>query len=361
MNPITIVMVVFSMLAALDRIFGGKLGMGKEFERGIMMMGNVCLSMIGMIVISPFIADILDPVFSFVWDKLKIDPSVIPAILFANDMGGAPIAKELAADAVWGGYHGLIVASMMGVTICFTVPVALKTIDPKYHKEVLNGILCGIATIPVGCIVSGLMLRCSLGALLLNLIPVLLVSLITCLGLIFVPDLCRTVFGIIGKIVIIVITVGLAAGIFTHVTGVTLIPYMAPVTEGFETVCEIAIILAGVFPLIAVLSKLFSCLFARLGDRIHINEASVLGLISSLANSIPTFDLVDQMNSRGIVMNLAFAVSASFVFGDHLAFTMAFDRTYLPVMIVGKLTSGVCAVVVAYVLSRSMEAKEKKD
>lgn len=351
---------IFALLGALDRITGNHLKIGNEFEKGILSTGALALSMVGMITIAPTISTLLIPVLSPVAEFIGIDPSFIGGFV-ANDMGGAPIAKELAADAVWGGYHGLIVASMMGVTICFTVPVALKTIDPKYHKEVLNGILCGIATIPVGCIVSGLMLRCSLGALLLNLIPVLLVSLITCLGLIFVPDLCRTVFGIIGKIVIIVITVGLAAGIFTHVTGVTLIPYMAPVTEGFETVCEIAIILAGVFPLIAVLSKLFSCLFARLGDRIHINEASVLGLISSLANSIPTFDLVDQMNSRGIVMNLAFAVSASFVFGDHLAFTTAFDRTYLPVMIVGKLTSGVCAVVVAYVLSRSMEAKEKKD
>ena len=54
---------------------------------------------------------------------------------------------------------------------------------------------------------------------------------------------------------------------------------------------------------------------------------------------------------------MAFAVSASFVFGDHLAFTMAFDEGFVPAMIVGKLISGVAAFAAAVFVYRMTEKK----
>ena len=64
------------------------------------------------------------------------------------------------------------------------------------------------------------------------------------------------------------------------------------------------------------------------------------------------------MDSRGIVINMAFAVSASFVFGDHLAFTMAYNNAYLPGMIAGKLIGGLCAILAAVILNRCMHPDE---
>ena len=55
-----------------------------------------------------------------------------------------------------------------------------------------------------------------------------------------------------------------------------------------------------------------------------------------------------KMDEKGVVFNSAFAVSAGFVFGGHLAFTTAFDADYVPAMIVGKLVAGVLAVFVAH-------------
>lgn len=346
MAVLEMIFAVFAIIGALDRITGNHLKLGEEFEKGILSAGSLSLAMVGMICIAPTLAKMLTPVFEPLCNFTHIDMSFIGSFV-ANDMGGASIASELATDSILGGYNGLVVASMMGCTICFTVPVALKTIDNIYHKEVLSGILCGIATMPIGCIVSGLILGISFGTLMLNLIPVILMAVITCIGLVFKPDLCRKIFGIIGKIVIIIITVGLAAGIFEYITDITLIPYMTPVEDGFSTVAGIAIILAGVFPLIAFISKICKKPFMKIGGKIGIDENSVLGLVSSLANSIPTFDLAGKMNEKGRMMNMAFTVSASFVFGDHLAFTMAFDETYLPAMIVGKLVGGITAVVAA--------------
>ena len=50
---------------------------------------------------------------------------------------------------------------------------------------------------------------------------------------------------------------------------------------------------------------------------------------------------------------MAFVVSAAFVFGDHLAFTLSFSEAYVPAMVVGKLISGVAAVVVAGIMCKT--------
>ena len=39
-------MTVFLVLAAVDRIFGSRLGLGKEFEAGILSFGSLALSML---------------------------------------------------------------------------------------------------------------------------------------------------------------------------------------------------------------------------------------------------------------------------------------------------------------------------
>jgi ethanolamine transporter len=87
------------------------------------------------------------------------------------------------------------------------------------------------------------------------------------------------------------------------------------------------------------------------------NDKAAAGLIASLANSIAMFGMVKDMDKRGKVINIAFAVSAAFVFGDHLGFTAGYDPEMLLPVIVGKLAGGISAVVVASFMSR--EKKEK--
>ncbi len=348
---------IFALLGALDRITGNHLKIGEEFEKGILSVGTLAIAMVGMITIAPTLANLLTPACSWLSQQVGIDPSFLGGFV-ANDMGGASIAMGL-SQTDWSRFHGLVVAAMMGVTICFTVPVALKMVKKEYHKDMLTGILCGVATIPLGCVTSGLFMGFSIGELLLNLLPVIFISLLTCLGLIFCPDVTRKVFQLIGTVVLIIITVGLAAGIFTYLTGYVLIPDMAPVTDGFMTVAGIAMILAGVFPFISVLSRLLQKPFGWIGRKMGMNEDAVVGILSSLANSIPTFTLIEKMNSRGIIINMAFVTSASFVLGDHLAFTMAFDGSMIPAMVIGKLTGGILAVLVAVILCNRAEKNRR--
>jgi len=98
MNFVAVFMSVFSVLGALDRIIGNRFGLGKEFERGFMLLGNMALSMVGMIIISPAIVKVLSPFFEFAEVVLHIEPSIIPSSLFANDMGGAPLSVQTAVN-----------------------------------------------------------------------------------------------------------------------------------------------------------------------------------------------------------------------------------------------------------------------
>ena len=58
------------------------------------------------------------------------------------------------------------------------------------------------------------------------------------------------------------------------------------------------------------------------------------------------------MDKKGVLLNSAFAISAAFAFSDHLAFTMAFDKTYALPVVLAKLIGGITAVLIACLLYR---------
>ena len=159
-------------------------------------------------------------------------------------------------------------------------------------------------------------------------------------------------FTLFGKGVVAVITVGLAAAIVEALTGFAIIPGMASIETGFATVGEIAIVLAGAFPLVYAVTRVLNKPLMQFGKRLGVNETAAAGLVASLANSIATFGLMKDMDTRGKVVNMAFAVSAAFVFGDHLGFAAGFAPEMLLPLIVGKLSAGICAVIVALLLTK---------
>ncbi len=352
---LSIIMAVFACIAALDKITGNHLKLGTEFDKGIETMGPLSLSMLGMMTISPALADVLLPLIKPVAEFCGFDPSLIAGVIFANDMGGAALADSIALTPLLGAFHGLFVASTMGATVSFTIPVALSSIDKKHHNDVLLGLLCGIITIPVGCLASGIFMGLSFKALILNTVPILLFSAIIAICLLKFPKGCIKVFSVIGKLIVMLVTAGLALGIFQYLTGKVIIKNTAPIMESAVTVVHICLVLAGTFPLISIISRLLKKPLSALGKKTELDETSVLGLISTLANSIATINTVDKMNRKGVILNMAFAVSAAFVFGDHLAFTLSYNPSQILPVIVGKLVAGFSALFVASFVSSKVK------
>ncbi len=348
-------MAAFAVLGALDRILGNRIGIGKEFEDGILAMGSLAMAMLGIITLAPVLAALLRPVVVPVYTFLGADPAMFAGTILACDMGGASLAKELTADPQAALLGGILNGSMLGATIVFTIPVAMGILDEKDRPYLAKGVLAGLVTIPVGILVGGLVAGFPFGKILGNLVPVILIAALIALGLWRAEKAMIKGFGWFGKGVVALITAGLAAAIVEALTGIAIIPGMAPIEEGFQTVGAIAIVLAGAFPLVWVLTRLLKKPLMKVGTWLGINDTAAGGLVATLANSIATFGMVKNMDNRGKVVNVAFAVSAAFVFGDHLGFTAGFAPEMLPAMIAGKLAGGVSAVAVALLMTRKMD------
>ena len=346
------IMAVFALLGAIDRIFGNRLGLGQQFEEGILAMGSLAMAMLGIIALSPVLANLLRPVVVPVYTFLGANPAMFAGTILACDMGGAPLARQLTTDTEAAMLGGILAGSMLGATIVFTIPVAIGILRPEDRPFMAKGILAGIVTIPVGIFVGGLVAGFPFLKVVRNLIPVILISALIALGLWKAEKAMVKGFSLFGKGIIALITAGLAAAIVQELTGFTIIPGLAPLEEGFLTVGEIAIVLAGAFPLVFAITKLLRKPLMKAGALLGINDTAAGGLVATLANSIATFGLLKEMDHRGKVVNVAFAVSAAFVFGDHLGFTAGYAPEMLPAMILGKLAGGISAILVALLLTK---------
>jgi len=348
------IMAAFAALGAIDRILGNHLGLGTHFEEGILAMGSLAMAMLGIIAIAPVLSSLLKPVVVPVFELLGADPAMFAGTILACDMGGGALALEMTADPNAAGLGGVITGSMLGATIVFTIPLALGLLAHEDRTALAKGILCGIVTIPVGILVGGLVAGYPIGMVLRNLIPIVLIAALIVFGLWASEKRMIQGFTVFGKIVTILITAALAIAIVQELTGFTFLSGMAPLSQGFETVGDIAIILAGAFPLVALITRLLQKPLLKLGKLLHINDTAAAGLIATMANSIATFGMIKDMDRRGKVINIAFAVSAAFVFGDHLGFTAGFAPQLLPAVILGKLAGGISAVAVALLLTRKI-------
>ncbi len=349
---IIIIMAVFLVIGGIDRIFGNRLKLGAAFENGIKMTGEMMLAMVGVIVLAPVLATLLRPVIVPVYNFLGADAAMFAGTLLAPDMGGAPLAYEIAESSDAAKLGGIIVASMLGGTVAFTIPVVMGMFQGEDRSLSAKGILYGVVTIPIGIIAGGLTAGFNVIMVLKNTIPVAIISLLIALGLWKAEKYLVKGFVIFGKVIIAVATVGIVAAGVEQMTGLTVIKGLDSLNDSFVVVGQIGIVLAGAFPLLAVINMLLKKPMEKVGGLLKVNGASVAGLVASLANSLVTFGMIKDMDKRGKVVNMAFAVSGAFVFGDHLAFTAGFDASMITALIVGKLAAGITAVALAVLATK---------
>ncbi|WP_232698503.1 ethanolamine utilization protein EutH [Brevibacillus daliensis] len=347
-------MVIFMVLGAIDKCLNNKFGLGEQFEEGIMAMGALTLAMVGIVSLAPVLAKVLSPIVVPVYTALGADPAMFATTLLANDMGGFALAQELAQTPEAGLFAGAILGAMFGPTLVFIIPVALGIIKKDDHKFLATGVLAGLITIPLGCLIGGLVAGFPISMILANLVPIILVAVLIALGLWKFPQGMIKGFTVFGQFVVIVATLGLALAIVEKLTGLVIIPGMAPIDEGIQIVGDIAIVLAGAFALVFVITKFFNKPLMKMGKVLGMNEIAAAGMVATLANVIPMFGMLKDMDTRGKVINIAFAVSAAFVLGDHLGFTAGVAKEMIFPMIVGKLVGGISAVFVAIFLSKKM-------
>lgn len=351
---IVIVMAVFLAVGAVDRAIGNKFGLGEKFEEGMNTFGPLALSMVGMVSLAPVLAKLLNPVVVPVYRLLGADPSMFAGTLLANDMGGFPLAMEMADDQQAGLLAGAILAAMLGCTVVFTIPVGLGIVEERHRPEFANGVLVGVITIPLGVFVGGLFAGFPVLMVLSNLVPIVLAAALIALGLWKIPEAMTKGFLVFGKVLVAIISVALAVASLEFLTGWRIMPAgweLTPVMEGMTIVAQICLFLMGAFVLMDLIVKLFSKPLAAFGRMLGMNEVASGGLIVSMANAIPTFQMMKDMDRRGVFLNTAWAVSVMAVFGDHLGFTAGVAPEMIAPMMAGKFVAAIAAILLAYLIA----------
>ncbi|SHH16565.1 ethanolamine transporter [Anaerosphaera aminiphila DSM 21120] len=356
------IMVFFMALGVIDRAFlNNKLGFGEPFEEGINAMGPLAMAMVGMMCFAPVLGNILTPIMTPLFNLINADPAMLAGSILALDMGGYPLAAAMTSDPDIVALSGIILGSMLGATVIFAIPVSLGIIPEKDRDYLAQGIMMGLISVPFGCVVSAMLANIPLSKTLINLLPIILFSAVLVFGLLKAQKITMKIFNVFAKVITAILTVTFGLAIFQELTGVILVQGMDPIGPQLEIVGYIAITLAGAYPFVSFLTKRLSKLLSKAGGVLGISDVSMGGLIAVLANSIPMYNMVKDMDPKGKVMSIAFSVPAATVFGDHLAYVSTNDPSLVMPVIVGKLFAGFVAIgiVLLFTKSKSYEIKSE--
>ncbi|XKH49778.1 ethanolamine utilization protein EutH [Chryseomicrobium palamuruense] len=357
-------------------------GLGKEFMNGLHAVGHIFVPAAGIMASIPYLTWFIDRFVGPLFNFIGADPAIAATTILASDMGGYQLADALKASYE-GWVMALIVGFMAGATIVFSIPMGLAMLDKRDHKYMALGVMAGVLTIPIGALISSVLIvlfdtnvreivsttaessyefAIGYGQILINLAPLLIFVVIIAAGLKFFPNAMITGFMVFGrlmdagiKLVLVFSIVEIFTGFFTNVFGGWgFDPIMADEEDQFralETAGYIGIMLAGAFPMVYLIRKFFSKPLEAGGQKIGLTSVGSAGLLATLANILAMFTLVRYMRPKDKVINIAFAVCAAFLLGDHLSFTANFQPNIILPVILGKLAAGIIAIGFAYWLS----------
>lgn len=353
---IMFIMAVFMLWAVIDKIIlNNKFGYGPLFDEGMSAMGTMATSMVGLMCLAPVLGEVLLPVFGPIFEVVGANPSMLAGSLLGIDMGGYPLAQEMAANPEIAIFSGGIYASMMGVCITFAIPVALGILSEEDNPYLAKGIMCGVIVIPIASFIGGIMMGLAADVILKNLIPALVLAILLVIGLVVIPNGMMKGFSVFAKFINFVVHASLAIAIFSELTGVVIIEGMAPIGPQLEVVGVIGITLAGAYPLVHFITKTFNKPLQRFGSLLKVNDKTISGIIACVANSLPMLAQVKDMPPRGKVMAIAFMVPAAFALGDHLAYASVNMEEYIFPLIAAKLLGGIFAIIVGMIMTKSSD------
>ena len=376
-SVIVTIMMIFMILGAVDKAMGNKRGYGAAFDEGFQAMGPLAIAMVGVIAAAPVLSMVLRPIVGPIYELLGSSPSIFATTLLLADSGGYPLAVELAGnDVVMGQFAGIIVGCTMGCILLFDIPVALTLIQKKDRPLLACGILVGVITAPIGCFVGGIVMNAmteysmDLGTMFFSLLPVILVAVVLAAGLWFKPIALMNGFAKFGAFVTGLIAIFVAIAVFQYETGIRFPLFhlmvdagtdgVSPLANSIEILGDIAFVLIGAFPMVEFIKRHFGGALAKVGSKLGMNEAASAGIVATLANNIPTFQMMKDMNPKGKLMNVAFASCAAFMFGDHLGFVAGVNSNMIVPMIFAKLACGLSALFLANLLAPQLLSKAEK-
>ena len=351
---IVYIMAFFLLLGAIDRCLNNRFGLGKNFNEGILATSALIVPTVGFICTAPVIGSILSPIVSPIFIAIGSDPSMFAGLILSSDMGGYPLAMNMAQNQQIGEFSGIIVASVLGGSVCFAIPVLLSSVRETDRESTSMGLMIGIIAMPLGCLIGGIIANFDTYLLTINLIPIIILSITLIVGLWRFQKTTIKAFILFSRLVLSFATLMFALAGIQEMTKTTIIPGVLPIADGFIIVGAIAIVLAGAYPLIAVINRFLARPLARVSLLIGINSTSCAALLAVLANFLPIIPMIKDMGDRGRIIVMAFLINAGAALGDYTGFTVSVAEHMLLPMIAAKLCGGLIAIIIAIFFCNKM-------
>lgn len=350
------IMALGALAGGLDRIFGGRLGLGQKFEQGFMLLGPTALSMAGIVCLVPLVSGFLGSTLAPLCMKIGVDPSVFAGLL-AIDMGGYQLAMDL-SGGISGRFSGIVIAATLGCTVSFTIPIGMGMLKENARSDFAHGIIFGLIAMPVGLIAGGWMCGMHTMQVLKLCLPVLLFSFILLIGIWKRTELMIRVFSVFAKCISIAATFGLMLEAFRCMTGVAIIPGLAPIEDAMDIVASIGIVMLGSLPAAELLQRALKKPLAWFGMKTGMNSASAAGLLIGMVSVLPAIVLIKDMDRRGRIVNAAFMVCAASAFAAHIGFAAGVDSAMIPALLASKFSGGIVGAAIALLATRKKSARE---
>ena len=346
-NVILWILAAGAVLGGIDLIFGNRFGLGERFEEGFKLLGPTALSMAGILCLAPLISLGLEHTVASLYRAVGLDPAMLGGIL-AIDMGGYQMAKSLAENPDIGKYAGILVSATLGCTVSFTIPLSVGVVEEKDSRDFFRGILIGLAVMPIALVLGGLLSGISLPLLIVQSLPVIVLSLLLILGLVFIPKQMLSGFSVFAKLIRLLSIVGLILGAVQYITGKTFVPNLATIEDAMKVVSGIGVVMLGSLPMAEILRRLLSSPLKVFGEKYGLRDTSLTALLIEFVSVTPAVTMIKDMDSRGKTMNAAFIVCAASTLASHLGFTLSVEPEMMTPLLLTKLIGGAAAAVIAF-------------
>ena len=356
-----IIMAVFAvgaLIGGIDFLIGNKWGFGEKFEEAVKLMPPTVFNMVGILCLAPSIAVVLRVCISPLMKAVGLDPGMLGGIL-ALDMGGYPLATELATDPAIGTYSGILVGCIFGCTLVFAIPFGMGVIKKETQKDYITGIIIGLISMPVGFLAGGLVQGIDFLKLVIQTLPILILSALLIVGLIKIPNKMTVFFQKLAAGLKIVINVGLVVGAVTYLLGIET-EYLTSITEGMTVVVNITLALLGSLPFAKLLQVILNKPLKALGKKLKIQDSACVGILVGMVSAVPVYTMMDDMDSRSRIVVSTFLIDGMAILGAHLAYTAANAPEMTGPLLVCKISASLVGLIIAFIYTGRHKSEEVK-
>jgi ethanolamine transporter len=357
-NIILYIVAFFFVIGGIDYFFDNRFNFGRYFEDGIKTMGPLAISMTGILSVTPLLVKGLEKVLVPISKSTGLDPSIFTSSIIAVDMGAYNMAVDLSTGK-FVNFSGILMASILGCTLSFTIPFALGVVKKESIEALSKGMVCGIITIPIGLLIGGLLLRIEIWTLIFNLTPIIMLSLVLSLGIIYKPNMCIKLFSILGKVILLVSMCGLIIQGIYSISSYELLKDVMPLKDTVLIVGKIGLFLGGAYVMLEFIQRVLKKQLEWLENLFNTSSNNITIFIGSLASAIIVFSSFDKLDYKGKVICSAFSVSGAYVLGGQLGYVASVESNMINIYIVTKLVSGILAIFLAIFLLHREEKNKK--